>query len=188
MKVSTVVLISAVALAFNVTHADERTTEQVKAAKEFTIEGVGLDATPQTIRAKWPTATSVPKESNPKIGQELIRVDRTANTDGIDFDFLDGKLMSMSVFYFPGRTNKMGGWSTISEKIVARLGKADADSTGMDYDSNSKVICEYHWIVEDAERAVRLYVTKELALLRILDRELARKKIAKEKATAETGF
>ncbi len=190
MKVSTVVLISALALALNVstTYADERTPEQVKAAREFTVEGVGFNATPQTIRAKWPTATSVPKQSNPQIGLECIRVEGTANTDGIDFFFLDGKLMNMLVWYFPSRTSKMGSWSTIAEKVVARLGKADVDSKGLDQDSKSKEICEYDWVIEDAERWVRLHVTTEFSVLKVWDREVARKKLAKEKATAETGF
>jgi hypothetical protein len=168
--------------------ADERTPEQIKAAKEFAVEGIGFTATPQTIRAKWPQTERVAEDSNPKIGLEVLLVPETQNTDGIQFTFLDGKLMQIFVLYLPARVKKMGGWTTIAEKVVARLGKADADSKGVDRDPKSDKVADFDWVIPEAERWFQYKVNTDAAALIIWDREVARKKEAKEKAVAETGF
>ncbi len=190
MKASVSALLCVLLLAFGAesARADDRTPEQIKAAKEFTVEGIGFSATPQTIRTKWPTAERVAEESNAKLGLEVLRVDSTPNTDGVDFHFLDGRLMKMQVWYFPERVKKMGGYLTVAEKLVTRLGKADADSKGGNVDESEGEICQFDWVIPEAERWIRYHVTKKVAVLSVWDREVARKKEAKEKASADTGF
>jgi hypothetical protein len=190
MKGMLVVTASAIALAACsvVAHAADKTPEQIKAAKEFIIEGIGFSATPQTIRTKWPNAERVAKESNSKIGVEVLFVSETQNTDAMQFTFLDGKLMKIQALYQPARVKKMGGWETIAEKLVAKLGKADADSEVIDDDPKSEKIADFDWVIPEAERWFSYVVSKKSALLTICDIELARKKEAKEKAAADTGF
>jgi hypothetical protein len=72
--------------------------------------------------------------------------------------------------------------------LVAKLGKADADSEGINDDPKSENIADYDWVIPEAERWFSYVVTTKGALLTIWDREIARKKQAKEKAAAETGF
>jgi hypothetical protein len=168
--------------------ADDRTPEQVKAAKDFMVEGISFTATPQTIRAKWPNIERVAKDSDAKLGLEVLRVDTTLNTDGIDFTFVDGKLMQMLVWYFPDRLNKMGGSETIATRIVAKLGKADADSDGYNVDGAEGQICKFDWVIPDADRFIRLSARKKSTVLIVQDRELKKKLEAKKQASANTGF
>lgn len=188
MKSFAVVVCASVVALATLSQADDRTPEQIKAAKDFMIEGIGFSATPQTIRAKWQFAKTVEKESNPKIGFEVLRVGETPNTDGIDFCFLDGKLMQMWVWYAPQRLNKIGGWDVILDRLIKKFGKGDADSKGTKVDTEDGEVYQIDWVIPEAERWVRYDVKKKVAVLQIWDREVARKKEAKEKATAETGF
>lgn len=187
MKVLPVVIVCLAALAASMegVRADDRTPEQIKAAKEFTVEGIGFSATPQTIRTKWPSAERVAKECDAKLGWETLRVGKTPNTDGIDFSFLDGKLVLMWVWYFPERTNQMGGWEVIPRRIVDKLGKAEAGSNeGKDEDE----IFRADWVIPEANRFIRFIAEKKRSILIIVDREMQKQLEQKRQAAANTGF
>ncbi len=183
MKIKNIALF-AIALVTSATTAlaDDNTPEQVKAAKEFKVEGIDLTATLESIRAKWPSLVYVEKESNKKIGLAYYRVDKTTNTDGLDFAFLDGKLMSIFVWYFPARIDKMGGASILAEKIVARIGKADNAKKEDDKSFSAT------WRFVEAGRYFIFEGNKERSILTIMDIAVSEKMTEKQKATAETGF
>jgi len=167
-------------------YAEDRTPEQIKAAKDFSVEGMNfMNTTLQAIRTKWPGASRYEKECDAKIGWETWRVDKTANTDGIDFSFVDGKLVSMWVWYFRQRTDKMGGLDVIPQRVKDKLGLADVAKR----DAEDDELARFDWVIPDANRFIRLIIFKDQkTTLYIVDRNLRNVLEEKQKATANTGF
>ena len=164
----------------------ERTQEQINAAKDFGVEGMNFtNTTPQTIRNKWASAARYEKECDAKIGWETWRVDKTANTDGIDFSFVNGKLESMWVWYFRQRIDKMGGFEVFPKRITDKLGKPDKGQRN----AEEGELLRFDWVIPEASRFIRLIWYKDQkTTLYIVDRNLRNALEEKQKASANTGF
>ena len=184
MRISVIVsiLASTLALSTLVGRAEDRTPDQIKAAKEFAVEGIGFGVNPQTIRVKWPNVKRVAESSDSKIAWETLRVPDTTNTDGIDFEFLEGKLVSMVVWYFPDRVSRMGGWEILPERIQGKLGLADS------LEKADAEIFRADWVIPEANRFVRLVVENKKAFMVITDRDAKEQVIHKKQSSASTGF
>jgi hypothetical protein len=110
-----------------------RTPEQVKAIRDFRIEGVGLKTTRDEFLAMFKEAELEKENSTIKLGIEIYKVARTRETDGIRFKFLDGKLVKILASYSPSRIKAIGGDSIIPEKLTLRFGKSESDNSGGSY-------------------------------------------------------
>ena len=163
---------------------DDHTADQNKAAKEFTLEGIGLGATYSAVKAKHPDIEFVKDKSDAKVGLAIWKTYSSKAVDIITFNFLDGKLYKIEVFYMDKTLDKFGGYKTVYEKLVAKYGKEDETS------DDEKFVCDYTWQFFDADRFMNYYIVKTnySGYLVVVDKALTRQLTEKKKANANVGF
>lgn len=110
--------------------AEVRTAKEIAAVRAFNIEGVKLGMSKGEFLRLFPRAKDDRHGTNAAIGLTSLIVDRTAKTNGIDVRLLDGKVFDVFAFYSKEKLSDMGGVFALIKRLVAKLGKADADSPG----------------------------------------------------------
>ncbi len=108
-------------------HDSPRTPEQLKAIREFQIEGVGLKTTRDEFLAIFKEAEFEKENSIQKLGIDIYKVGRTRETDGIRVKFLEGKLVKILASYSQARIKAIGGDSIIPDKLKFRFGLTELD-------------------------------------------------------------
>lgn len=163
------------------------TPEQLAAARDFAIEGIGLNTTVTSFKAKYPSAELIADESDTACNMVFYRVDSTSSTDGIDVKFFSGKVLEIRAWYFPSRVNKtFGTWGVIAEKLVQKIGKADEVKEGNDDDN---VIARIFWrFPDEVNRYFAMDVTTERVLLVATNLLQYKKYLELKKSKADVGF
>ena len=163
---------------------DDRTAEQNKAAKDFTVEGLGLGATYTAIKAKYPYIEFISKDSDSNVGLAVWRTFSTKKVDAVRFYIFNGKLYKISIFYTAETLTKFGGYDTIYQKLVEKYGKEDESSP------DEKSLCDYTWQLFDVNRFINYTVVKEsgAGFVIVADKELSRQLTEKRKSQADVGF
>jgi hypothetical protein len=165
--------------------ADGHTTDQNKAAKEFAFEGVSLGVTYSEIKAKYPDIEFRQNDSDAKVGLAVWTTYNPKTADSVDFYFLSGKLYKVRVLYMSKTLNKIGGYETIYEKLVAKYGKEDEASF-----DNEKLVCDYTWQFFTVDRYINYSVIKDSnsGFLVVADKTASRQLTEKQKSKANVGF
>jgi len=159
--------------------------EQIQAASEFSIEGVGFQTTLTSFKTKFTQAKEIESESEPEFGVMFYRIDTTANTDGIDVIFYNNKVMELRVWYFPSRINSVfGTWTIIGEKLVKKIGHADEGNQG----TTNKDIASLTWRIPEAKRYFNIKVTISKLLLKAVNMELYEECTNLKNSKANVGF
>ena len=186
MKSMNAILVLSVAMLFvHHVYGDDSMTTHVANAKSFSIEGVKLGMTIDDFKKLFPAAEPLSDLSDTVNNKQGFRVDSTANTDGIDAAFFEGKLFDCYVWYMPSRLNKMGGDETILNKLVEKFGKANADSKGYDGE-NSKL--ELHWRIPEADFYCSFMATPNKSTMNITDTAAFKKFMELKAKKANVGF
>jgi hypothetical protein len=134
--------------------ADSHTDEQKKAAKEFSIEGIGLGASYSEIHAKFPDIEFRKDLSDPKVGLAVWRTYKSKTSDGIAFSLFGGKVYKIEVGYLSKTLTDLGGYKTVYDKLVAKYGKEDKSTV------DEKFLASFTWKFYDVDRYIAYQVTK----------------------------
>lgn len=178
------IAVRTIVLAFSaiVAHSSDRTPEQIKAAKEFAIDHIGLSLSYSATKRAIPTIERMEKDSDITIGLESWRANNTTNTDGLDMTFLDGKMMGLIAFYSSERILEMGGWDTIVRRVAGKIGKA------VIIKAEDNELYRFEWKIQEINRIFRYIVTKKACVLAIIDIDLQNEMISRRSKRANTGF
>jgi hypothetical protein len=149
--------------------ADDRTRDEISAARSFKLESVFLGMSENEFRALFPNAAPLDDLTDANTGTTGLRVARTRNTDGIDAAFWKGRLIEFYAWYGAERANKLGSYITLIDRLVDKLGKADADSRGASEDPNSDEIAHLKWRIPQADFYCEILVKKKINRINVAD-------------------
>lgn len=168
--------------------ADDRTDDEISAARSFKLESVHLGMSEKEFRALYPDATPLDDLADANTGTTGLRVAQTINTDGIDAAFWKGRLIEFYAWYGVQRTKMLGGYTTLIERLVNKLGKGDADSRGANEDPQSDEILQLRWRIPEADFYCEILVEKKINRINVADMRAwtERDKLRAEKA--DVGF
>jgi len=167
--------------------AQERTSDQIAAARDFRIEGVSLGMTQSDFIRLYPkhdVPTDVGDIATNTIG---LCTEPTKNTDGISAAFWKEKLLEFYVFYSADQTDRMGGGLILAEKLSDKYGKPDADSPGKTKYSD-KDITQLNWTISDANLFVELEIFLGKAMITVRNISLYSERERQKKQNANPGF
>jgi hypothetical protein len=135
-----------------------------KRARDFEFEGLVLDMSLESFRAKYPKAYFLAAESNKKLGLKCYSV-AVPRTQGVYVFFLDDKLMEIRIVAGPEVSTKFGEreYTITSSKMEYVLGpahdaKVDDRELIMKWDF-AKVNRRYYYCAVKGKET-RLYVTQ----------------------------
>ena len=163
---------------------DDHTPEQRVAIKDFAFEGLKIGATYSEIKAKYPDIEFDKKNSDSKVGLAVWDSYSPKTADVVTFSLFNGKLYEIRVMYFVKTLNKIGGSTTVYDKLAAKYGKEDGNSDSENY------LFDYTWQFYSVDRYVNFFAPKKTgdAVLIVADKEASRKLTEKKKANADVGF
>jgi hypothetical protein len=162
---------------------DERTKEQIKAAKEFTFEGIPFSTTLEQFKKKHPSATPG-EDTDSKIGVAEFRFDSDAATI-VSAKFFQGKLYRITMLYEGVKLSNVGGSEALLERLTKKFGKPDANSRGII--SKGPLEWEGQWAIPDASRFVKIHAALGSVEIGVADTAIYDKLLAKRKAS-NSGF
>lgn len=87
----------------------------------FTFEGISLGAIRADIKAKHPDLI-IEEKNDPRSQMADWVCKGIKGTDKVEFNFVDGKLYEMTIYYSAAYVNQAGGLTNLYEKFVAQYG------------------------------------------------------------------
>ena len=168
--------------------ADDRTDDEISAARSFKIESVSHGMSEKDFRALYPDAVPLDDLTDVNTGTTGLRVAQTRNTDGIDAAFWKGRLIEFYAWYGVPRTSMLGGYMTLIKRLVEKLGKGDADSRGASEDPNSDEIVQLKWRIPDANFYCEILVKKEMNRINVADMRAWTERDKLKADKADVGF
>ena len=131
--------------------ADDRTNEQVLAAKQFTFEGVALSCSLKDFLRTYPSAQLWADETQPNVGIKCYRVLALQSADMAEFRFLDDSLFQVVAVYMPDRLKRIGGHNVLLARLAEKFGLPDHDSPGRS-EENGQESFTFKWKFAEAQR------------------------------------
>jgi hypothetical protein len=137
------------------TRGDERTAEQIRAAKAFYYDGVDFSLRQEQFLKQFPNAV---RETNPilKTGINQYRA-RTKTCTYIDVSFREGTIYEVKVFWDKQQLRQVGGDTVIRDKLIAIYGQPDP------LDSNRASVAHiktWVWEIKEAKRSFCLVASE----------------------------
>jgi hypothetical protein len=165
---------------------DERTNEQMLAAKQFTFEGVALSCSLKDFLLKYPSAQLLGSESQANLGIKCYCVRALQSADMAQYTFLDDTLFEVTVVYTHEGLKKIGGEKVLLNRLTDKFGPPDRDfSAGRVVKDGEEV---FRWHLRGARRVFAYSYRPNLCLILFFDsskNELANKRKAEK---ANVGF
>ena len=179
-------LIVALSLLSLPTIADDRTPTEIANAKAFVLDSVTLGMTEQEFLRLYPDAKPFASLTDVKTQTKGLHVNRTKNTSGIDAAFWNGRLLEFYAWYSVGRTNEMGGFMTLVDRMIDKFGKSDAASKGKTKIDGEDCL-QLQWKINQ-EFFCELQVRPDLTYINITDTVAHTKRAQEQSKKADVGF
>jgi hypothetical protein len=164
--------------------ADDRTEKEIAGAKAFNIEGVKLGMPKGEFLRLFPEAFENPDRSRPDIGVVALQINKTAKTNGINVSLLDGKVIDVYAFYSSSQVASMGGLKALLDRLVAKLGKADAKSPV----KTEKGTVELFWRIYEASFYCKIVENAKVTAINYTDMAAWGVMRDRQKEVADPGF
>jgi hypothetical protein len=119
-------LIASMAVFIGSSMADEAVKGDAteRALLQFHYQGISFATSIAEFSRRFPQQLKNSKPADEKLGLKSI-VATTAEGDGIEVEFFNGKAYKIDLIYTAARINEMGGIEVFTRKIVERLGAFD---------------------------------------------------------------
>jgi hypothetical protein len=166
---------------------EQRTRDQIQAAKEFSFEGITLGMSLENFLEKYPAARLQPDESNDKVGHKSYRVEALETADAAQYQFLDDVLFQVTAFYTPARLTEMGGATIPLRKLVQKLGKQDKNSPGISRIKGEETFSA-KWDFADLNLRIRFVAGGKFSYISFADTKKAAAVGQRVTEKAEVGF
>ena len=113
---------------------------------------------------------------------ETFNATNVPGVDWMNMTFFNGKLYAMSAVYTSATVDKIGGWKTLLEKLIQKLGPPE--------ESDSDIISSQNatWQFYDENRAFSLTKSGTSFFVTAVDKDAARQIHDLKKAKANVGF
>jgi len=157
-----------------------------KNANEFKFEGASLGITIQKFIQKFPEAKTI-EDDEEKYGSKTYQVESLKSASLVLYRFLDGILYFIAVVYDKDKIDEIGGFETLTNRVIAKIGRADRGNTGEELSDQENSV-EYTWSFNN-NKSFELILKKDgTAFFKIIDdKSIIRVKRLKA-ANAEVGF
>ena len=170
--------------------ADDRTEEQVRAAKDYAFNGISFSTSVNDLKKLYPKLTAIKDGTEAGLKLETYVINEAEGAkpaDALCLYFCDGALYKMKLLYTDDMVKGMGGLGVLVGRVANKFGKPDEDSLGIISEDPPKL--DTHWGIKDAGRRIEMWNSSEERIgIVISDLPIVAKlQAAKEKA-AKTGF
>jgi len=96
----------------------------------FEFHGMSFGGSEDDIEEFFSDCAYDKASSDPKAGIGVYNVEATG-VDEAKLWFFSGRLYMVTLIYGAARVASMGDWTAIADRLVARFGKANAESSGV---------------------------------------------------------
>ncbi len=156
--------------------------EVIRTALDFSLSGIKIGMTPEEVKALGVKLESNIQADDPELKLACYTAKDFQGLDLLVLRFVDGKLCTMSVAYSPETLTKLGGWQTVYQRLIAKLGPPR--ETPDTIEANKSAI----WLFPDQNRTFTMGPTGSGLLVTICDLNATSDLSKKRQAKVNIGF
>ena len=137
-------------------------------AKNYSFQGISFGTTYAQLKTKFPTIVDETNPDDQSLGRSIYSLQNIPNTSAVFFYSYKDSIYAIRIVYDVETTNRLGGWTTITEKVIEKYGKADPASKG--YNTNEKnTIANFFWYFANVKRSIYLVVLNDFMYVEFTD-------------------
>ena len=163
-------------------NSNTSTSDVSRTVLDFSLSGIKIGMTPEEVKTLGAKLESNFQADDPEVKLACYTAKDFQGLDLLVLRFVDGKLCTMSVAYSSETLTKLGGWQTVYQRLMAKLGPPR--ETPDTIEANKSAI----WLFPDQNRTFTMGPTESGLLVTICDLNATSELSKKREAKVNIGF